>query len=141
MLHSSSAGLIGRTWLESGRFMEMTTRSREALALDGGETQLRAMALLSLGYGSRQREALSSAAQLFTDAAMPREAAYAAMSLAVLEGEAGSVDRGLELLQDALVEFERLDDEYCAAITKNNVGYLRGLKWPLDAAEAADLEG
>ena len=133
------AGLLGRTWLEAGRFLEMTTRSREALALDAGEAQLRAMALLSLGYGSRQREALSSAAQLFTDAAMPREAAYATMSLAVLEGDAGSVDRGLELLQDALVEFERLDDEYCASITKHNFDYLRGLKWPLDPAEAAGL--
>jgi hypothetical protein len=51
----------------------------------------------------------------------------------------GSVERGLELLQAALVEFEWLGDEYCVSITRANIASVQGLRWPLDPADARHL--
>jgi predicted ATPase len=135
-------GLIGRTWLESGRFVELEARARDALELDGGGTGFEGLALISLGAASKPAvatEAFERAGERFRAAAMPREEAYVNMVHGMVEGESGSADRALELLQKALVEFERLGDEYCVEITRSNIDTVHGLRWPLDPGVARHL--
>jgi predicted ATPase/class 3 adenylate cyclase len=130
-------GLIGQTWMQAGRFKEIDGWAQEALAL-GGDAHLEGMALLSFGLSdwSTGAESFASATERFRGAGMAREAAYATMCLGLAEAERGFVDRGLEFLEAALAEFERLGDEYCASITRWNIADAQGLRWPLEPAEA-----
>ena len=132
-------GLIGRASLEAGWFTKTRVWADQALELDGGDARVRGMALVTSGYAAWSAQgidAYSAATELFRAAGMPREAAYATMASGWLHGELGSVDYGLELLQTALAEFERLGDAYCISVTEGNIAALRGLRWPLDPAEA-----
>jgi hypothetical protein len=102
--------------------MEIRRWAQEALALHGA-AHLEGMALLSSGWsdiaeGSWNFEA---AATRFHEVGMAREAAYATMCLGLAQAESGSVDQGLEALEHALGEFERLGDEYCGSITGWNI--------------------
>ena len=134
-------GLIGRTWLDTARFVEMRTWAQAALGLGGDNPTHEGMTLLTLGYGGgwMDGESFARAAEVFSRAAMPREGAYATMTLGVVEGDNGSVDRGLELLEAARADFERLDDAYCLQLTQLNIVYVEGLRWPIDPAEARKL--
>ncbi len=134
-------GLVGRPWVIAGRQTELGTRARVALALGGGEARYRGLALLSLGWADPQagRESFAAAFELFQTATTAREAAYAKMSLGAAEGESGSVERGLELLESALAEFERLGDGYLISVTRHNIIETSSLRWPLAPAEARRL--
>jgi predicted ATPase/DNA-binding SARP family transcriptional activator len=135
-------GLIGRTWtfIQVGRLMEIRRWAQGALAL-GGEPHLEALALLALGWSdlAAGAESFAAAAERFQRAGMDREAAYALMSLGCAEGESGSVDRGLELLEGALAEFERIGDNYCESVTRWNILDTQSLRWPLEPSEARRL--
>ena len=132
-------GLIGRTWLDFGRLVEMDARAREALALDGGEAGLRGLALITAApahQSTRGVEDLTRARELLQNAGMPREAAYATMVTGVYEGELGFVDRGLELLEQAIAEFDDLGESHGAEVARENASYLRDLRGPVDLVDA-----
>ena len=131
--------LIGRTWLDFGRLVEMDARAREALALDGGEAGLRGLALITAApahQSTRGVEDLTRARELLQNAGMPREAAYATVVTGVYEGELGFVDRGLELLEQAIAEFDDLGESHGAEVARENASYLRDLRGPVDLADA-----
>jgi predicted ATPase len=135
-------GSIGRTWLESGRFVELGARAADALELGGGEPGLEGLALISLAVCFEPSAAIESghqAAARFRAADMPRREAYALMLQGKWEGESGSIDRGVELLGAALGSFERLGDDYCLEVTRQNIDALEGLRWPLEPEEARHL--
>jgi predicted ATPase len=131
-------GLLGRTWLESGRFVEMRTWAQAALGLGACDSPLAGPALITLGFGSLwlDGKSFATAAEVLDRAGMRREAAYATMCLGVAEGDAGAVEHGLELLEQARSEFEQLGDAYCLSVADNNIGYIASLRWPLDPGEA-----
>jgi predicted ATPase/DNA-binding SARP family transcriptional activator len=133
-------GLIGQAWIDSGRLMEIRRWAQEALALHGS-ARLEGMALLSSGWSdiAEGSGSFEAAATRFHEFGMSREAAYATMSLGLAQAESGSVDQGLEALEHALGEFERLGDEYCGSITRWNMAGVRGLRWPLEPAEARGI--
>jgi hypothetical protein len=98
--------------------------------------------LISLGISGHFGAAIDAAekaAALLAAAAMPREAAYATMVRGMWEGELGSIDHAVELLERARAEFERLGDDYCVGITQQNLDLVASYRSPLATVEATRL--
>jgi len=139
------AGLIGRTFVETGRLVELLSVARRALALGAGDPALEGLALISSAWArtnpSGMRDDFALAIDRLGAAGRPRDAAYAQVGLGFAMAEAGDVDVGgaAELIESAAQELEGLGDAYCLSVARSNLVAVEVNRWPLRPERAHQL--